>query len=500
MSVRRPTALGRVFSLCLAVSPWFGCGPEAAPAPASLGHTRQALSLGTVVWEKRTTSLPPARMGHALIYDSVRAVSVAAGGRPVNDAGVSLSDTWVWDGQSWASIAAGMPNRGFIAGAFDSKRGISLTYGGVNRPTFTPQYFSQILERGTGAWTLLSGFPGARSTTGLAYDEAREVTVLFGGFDGNNWHNDLFEWNGSFWIERCSDLPCRPVRPSVRESPVFVYDPARQVTLLFGGFGDYEPRDETWTWDGATWTQRLPPVSPSARYGCAAAYDPATQRIFVFGGITDEGEVDELWAWDGSTWEQLDQTMGPTRRRDARLAWDTARKRGVLFGGRAGTQAVDFWELSLAGNPCTTDDQCHRQVCSDGFCGGPPASPELDAGSAGQGGTSGGAPSGGSGGSGGAAGTSAENGGSESAPAGGGAAPTTITRDGGSPLSDAPAEPELPAAPTVQAASGRASFYGCAVKPGAGASAWLASGCLALLIALRRRRGVPEAKGGRRQR
>jgi hypothetical protein len=494
MNIRCPAAIGHAFSLCLVISPSFGCGPEAAPTSVSVGHARQALALGTVVWEKRTTSLPPARMGHALIYDSVRAVSVAAGGRPVNDAGVSLSDTWAWDGQSWASIAAGMPNRGFIAGTFDSTRGISLTYGGLNRPTFTPQYFSQILERGIGAWTLLSGFPGARSATGLAYDEARAVTVLFGGFDGNNWHNDVFEWNGAFWSERCTGVPCRDVRPSVRESPVFVYDPARQVTLLFGGFGDYQARGETWTWDGATWTQRLPLVSPSARYGSAAAYDPATQRIFVFGGITDEGEVDELWAWDGSTWEQLEQPTGPTPRRDARLAWDTARKRGVLFGGRAGTQAVDFWELSLAGNPCTTDEQCHREVCSDGFCGGPPASPEPDAGSAGQGGTSGGAPSGGTGGTGGAAGTSAGNGGSETAAAGAGAAPTMTTPDGGSPLPDSPPEPGVTSGPTAQAPSGRASFYGCAVKPGAGAGVWLASGGLAVLIALRRRRAAPAAK------
>ena len=161
---------------------------------------------------------------------------------------------------------------------------------------------------------------------------------------------------------------------------MFVYNPARQVTLLFGGFGDGAVLGETWVWNGSTWSQRLPPVSPSARHGCAAAYDPSTQRIFVFGGVSAEGETNELWAWDGTTWELVTQSAGPAARRDARLAWDTARKRAVLFGGRSGDGAVDFWELSLTGNGCISDDDCHTDTCIEGLCGGPPPEPELDAG------------------------------------------------------------------------------------------------------------------------
>jgi hypothetical protein len=475
----------RASFLCCFVGLGWACGTQAPSPGPSLATAHQAVSRGAVVWEKQETTMPPARMGHALLYDSVRAVTVAAGGRPVNDGGVSLSDTWSWDGLSWASIAAALPPRGFIAGTFDSGRGISLTYGGVDRPTFTPQFFSQIVERADGAWSLRSGFPGARSTTGLTYDAGRAVTVLFGGFDGHDWHNDIFEWDGTFWRERCTDPPCELVRPSVRENAVFVYDPARQVTLLFGGFGDYEARAETWTWDGSTWTQRLPSVSPSARYGCAAAYDPSTRRILMFGGTTADGDVNELWAWDGSTWEQLEQQSGPTPRRDVRLAWDTTRKRGVLFGGRAGTQAVDFWELSLAGNSCTGDEECHRDLCIDGLCGGPRPTPEVDGGDGGGTGT----PQGGAGGAaghssdnGGSAGSGSENGGSST----GGEVAEGVP-DAGNTTPEAPGSPgATPAPASSTVAAHRTSFYGCAMSAGISSSAWPAGAGWAMLV-LRRR-------------
>ena len=43
---------------------------------------------------------------------------------------------------------------------------------------------------------------------------------------------------------------------------------------LFGGFNGTAALNETWTWDGATWTQLSPTTSPSARAGASMAYDP----------------------------------------------------------------------------------------------------------------------------------------------------------------------------------------------------------------------------------
>jgi hypothetical protein len=470
--------------LCGAFAGGIGCQPEPAGNESVIGTTHQALSASSVHWEQKTIGSPPPRMGHALIYDDARGLTIAAGGRPVADTGVSLSDTWAWDGQSWASLAAGLPARGFISGTFDSARQISLIYGGLDQPGASPVYLSQILERGTGAWVSRSGFPGARSGAVLAYDAARATTLLFGGFDGDDWRNDIWEWDGSGWTERCNSAPCNLLRPSVRENSVFVYDPVRQVTLLFGGFGEGIVRGETWTWNGSTWSQRLPPTSPSARHASAAAYDPTTRRIFMFGGVSDGGETNELWTWDGTTWEPLTRGDGAGPRRDARLAWDTARRRGVLFGGRSGGGDVDFWEFWLTGNACGSDDECHQDTCIEAFCGGPPPEPELDAGAAGTGG------SGGGGGSTGEAGAGNPAAGSGGDPSSGGTSETGRLDAGDAPPGSAPLAPAEGSPQPVASRGTETSYYACSSVQRSTPSSgnWFATALLLLLSFLRSRR------------
>jgi len=41
---------------------------------------------------------------------------------------------------------------------------------------------------------------------------------------------------------------------------------------------------DTWTWDGATWTERSPATVPPARNSEAMAADPATKQLVLFGG------------------------------------------------------------------------------------------------------------------------------------------------------------------------------------------------------------------------
>ena len=52
--------------------------------------------------------------------------------------------------------------------------------------------------------------------------------------------------------------------------------------------------DDTWTWDGTTWTQQHPATSPSARTFASMAYDPATSTAVLFGG---KGTLADTWTW-----------------------------------------------------------------------------------------------------------------------------------------------------------------------------------------------------------
>ena len=74
------------------------------------------------------------------------------------------------------------------------------------------------------------------------------------------------------------------------------YDEARQRTVLFGGLVG---GDETWEWDGTNWTQLKPTVSPSSRMHHAMVYDSKRGRTVLFGGTAGG---DETWEWDGKNW------------------------------------------------------------------------------------------------------------------------------------------------------------------------------------------------------
>src|SRR5690349_7726680 len=65
---------------------------------------------------------------------------------------------------------------------------------------------------------------------------------------------------------------------SGRSNLQIAYDSARGVTVLFGGgYGDSTSgmNNETWEWDGTTWTQKFPAVAPSPRTAFGMVYDSA---------------------------------------------------------------------------------------------------------------------------------------------------------------------------------------------------------------------------------
>src|SRR4051794_8670618 len=77
------------------------------------------------------------------------------------------------------------------------------------------------------------------------------------------------------WVER---IP--PDAPTERGQHAMAYDSARNVTVMFGGSG----LNDTWELSGNTWIKRTPAHAPSPRYGDAMTYDEARQQVVLFGG------------------------------------------------------------------------------------------------------------------------------------------------------------------------------------------------------------------------
>lgn len=183
--------------------------------------------------------------------------------------------------------------------------------------------------------------PPARSHHATAYDDARGVTVLFGGTaDYSAGFSDTWVFDGVNWVKQVPTTS-----PSPRYEHAMAYDAARRVTILFGGLDpSHNPLADTWQWDGTTWTQLSPATSPPARRAHRLAYDSVRQRIVLFGGRPGipPPEFDDTWEWDGTNWIQRFPVHKPQAVANHALAYDSVNRATVLFGGSyAGTSWSD---------------------------------------------------------------------------------------------------------------------------------------------------------------
>lgn len=284
--------------------------------------------------------LPPARARHGMAFDELRGRTVVFGGRAN---GTRLEDVWEWDGANWieGAVAVHPSERHGTAMSYDAMRNRMVAFGGRDNSGF----FAETWELGTNVGPLDPGQewqrvpaalePSPRNSGGQAFDPTRNVTVLFGGFDGNHL-NDTWTYDGVTWTIR---VPA--TSPSVRSGTSMIFDAARGKVVLFGGFNPTTfLQNDTWTWDGVNWTQVVTPTSPPPRLFAQLAYDSARQRVVLFGGNGGSGsQLADTWEFDGVNWSLAAPAgAGPTARQCAMLCYDPVRNETVLFGG--GTNSV----------------------------------------------------------------------------------------------------------------------------------------------------------------
>lgn len=252
---------------------------------------------------------------------------------------------WSVISPSPASPAPGARNR--AAMAYDAARGVTLLFGGYNG-TATPlsDFWS---FNGTG-WQQLGGaMPAARWGHGMVYDTRRERLVLFGGFQPSPGNpvpdaiglSDTWEYDGFGWTQVAS------TGPSPRGYFGMAYDPIRQRTVLFGGAGPNTTYlQDTWEWSGVTWTQVNTPQRPSIRRGPAMAYDLERAEVVLFGGGALGTQFGDTWVYNGITWTQRMPTTSPPSRWESTMAFDPLCGRALLQGGTTFTYQTiyaDSW-------------------------------------------------------------------------------------------------------------------------------------------------------------
>src|SRR3954462_4679101 len=122
--------------------------------------------------------------------------------------------------------------------------------------------------------------------------------------------------------------------PTSRSGPAMAYDPATKKIVLFGGY-DGVHRDDTWTFDGNTWTLVNVPVSPRGRAASNMALDVPSGRLILFGGFDGQNYLGDTWIWDGasSRWIEAHPKNSPPAATAPMVFTDPATGHATVFGG-----------------------------------------------------------------------------------------------------------------------------------------------------------------------
>jgi hypothetical protein len=185
----------------------------------------------------------------------------------------------------------------------------------------------------------------------MVYDERLKKIVLFGGWDETKYLDQTWLWDGATWSEVKNN------RPTSRSNTSMWFDPVLQRTVIYGGIGQLSRDDriiryaDMWSFDGTGWTDMKITATPGERYGAQVAVDPRNGHTYLFGGLAAkvEGTVqtqeykNDTWEWNGSSWQQLSPETSPPVRENGGFEFDPGRSELVLFGGYAGFFRSDIW-------------------------------------------------------------------------------------------------------------------------------------------------------------
>lgn len=310
---------------------------------ATLGNRAETWVFDGTTWVQRfPNTVPPSSFFGAMAYDDLRQRVVM-----VQGSGGAPSATWEWDGLDWHLIATTTnPTSRSQAGlVFDHQRGRMVLVGGtVLGPT------DECWEYDGTDWQLRAPLPGAaRSGAACVFDPSLGKTLVIGGSDGSFGLQDAFAFDGTNWTA----APDLGRAPTALAGAAVALEPGGTGVLLFGGSnGQRWPtyRNETWRWDGSSWTELpvpgplalpIPPTPPGSGFADAMMWSQQGEMHLLFGstvtqvgyGIPVVGWPHTMSTWNGSAWLSPQITVLPPTRSYSAIAVDTQANEAVLFGG-----------------------------------------------------------------------------------------------------------------------------------------------------------------------
>lgn len=299
-----------------------------------------AVLLGTSAFASHPSPRTLARM----VNDPSNNVLVLFGGRGAVDqatAGAHASDeTWLWSGGRWVQRfpETKPPARLAHAMVFDSARNRVVMFGGRDEPAdrnANPTFLNDTWFWQNDNWTQAQSAqnPPARSFTGMAYDRARDRVVLYGGNivdeDGQPVPlYDTWEFDGTNWTRVNNDV-------TKVGKPILEYDPVSNQTYMIGLVeGGITPVMYRYLPATHAWEQVTGATMPTCVNEGHLVFDAVRGKLVFFGGvcIVNTPEAEELYEWNGTTWTKLTGNTIPRGTGQA-TSFDPLRGEIVTFGG-----------------------------------------------------------------------------------------------------------------------------------------------------------------------
>ncbi len=273
-----------------------------------------------------------------LAYDPGQSRLIAFGGIQPATNTVSTR-TWKYDALGWTDLGDATPGGRFGAGAAtDLRTGSIVLFGGMNSSlSFVDTTWRWTSTPTSGAWSgpVTPFVPVSSYFSAAANDPLHARVWVFGGLNSNR----LLSFDGSSWTQHLA------VGPTPRTQANLAYDPLRGELVMFGGSVDDPnsiddiPTNETWIFDGTSWSAKTPATSPAPRLGAAMYFDLNRGRVVLVSGFPTVTGDAELWEWTGTTWQSIPSTL--PLRAFASVAFDSARGACVLYSG-VGTTFGEF--------------------------------------------------------------------------------------------------------------------------------------------------------------
>mmetsp|Transcript_33785 Transcript_33785/g.62533 ORF Transcript_33785/g.62533 Transcript_33785/m.62533 type:complete len:627 (-) Transcript_33785:73-1953(-) len=171
--------------------------------------------------------------------------------------------------------------------------------------------------------------------------------VLFGGFDGSRWLNDMYEFD--FATKTWTEIRARGQLPSVRSCPAWAKDDTH--VYIHGGYDGVERKADFFACDLATytWTEmpcRGTPPSPRYFHSCCLYGN----KMYAYGGYSGSERLADMYAYDFETnhWSEVDCTNGDCPSGRSSLVAQVYENSLYIFGGYNGVTVLnDFYKFRL---------------------------------------------------------------------------------------------------------------------------------------------------------